>query len=63
VIGEGTKHASWHLQTLAVDPAYQRQGAAKSLVQTVVEKAAPTNTRLVVECATKTNVSPSFLFI
>ncbi|KAJ6554280.1 hypothetical protein B0H19DRAFT_948696, partial [Mycena capillaripes] len=26
VLGEGTKHASWHLQTLAVDPAYQRQG-------------------------------------
>ncbi|KAJ7730186.1 hypothetical protein B0H16DRAFT_1469758 [Mycena metata] len=25
MLGESTKHASWHLQTLAVDPEYQRK--------------------------------------
>ncbi|KAJ7161206.1 hypothetical protein C8R46DRAFT_1106717 [Mycena filopes] len=54
-IGEGTKHAAWHLQTLAVDPEYQRQGVGKLLVNAIVEKAVPTKTALCVECATETN--------
>ncbi|KAF8130902.1 hypothetical protein K438DRAFT_1435510, partial [Mycena galopus ATCC 62051] len=33
-----TKQNSWHLQTLAVDPEFQRQGAARALVNEVVEK-------------------------
>ncbi|KAJ7493618.1 hypothetical protein FB451DRAFT_446349 [Mycena latifolia] len=56
VMGEGTKHNSWHLQTLAVDPAYQRKHAATLLVNTVIEKAALTNTPLCVECSTEPNI-------
>ncbi|KAJ7272926.1 hypothetical protein C8J57DRAFT_1715252 [Mycena rebaudengoi] len=55
-LGEGTKHNSWHLQALGVDPDYQRQGAAALLVNKVAEKAAPTKTLLCVECSTETNV-------
>ncbi|KAJ6454415.1 hypothetical protein C8R45DRAFT_915340 [Mycena sanguinolenta] len=38
VLGEGTKLAAWHLQALAVDPAYHRKGVGKLLVNTIVEK-------------------------
>ncbi|KAJ6533373.1 hypothetical protein DFH09DRAFT_993372, partial [Mycena vulgaris] len=48
-LGEGTKHNSWHLQTLAVDPEYQRKGAARSLVNVIVEKASQTGSMLCVE--------------
>ncbi|KAF8145424.1 hypothetical protein K438DRAFT_1498424, partial [Mycena galopus ATCC 62051] len=37
-LGEGTKVAAWNLQTLGVDPTYHRQGVAKLLVNTIVEK-------------------------
>jgi len=60
VLGEGTKHNSWHLQTLAVDPAYQRKGAARLLVNTIVDKAkaaASGGTQaLCVECSTEPNI-------
>ncbi|KAJ7661933.1 hypothetical protein DFH06DRAFT_1325259 [Mycena polygramma] len=56
VIGEGTKHAAWHLQTLAVDPAFQRQGAGTCLVKTVAEKAALSGTQLCVECEKEMNI-------
>ncbi|KAJ7153026.1 hypothetical protein C8R43DRAFT_1235542 [Mycena crocata] len=56
VLGEGTKHNSWHLQTLAVDPKYQRKGAATLLVNAVAEKAILTKTPLCVECSTETNI-------
>ncbi|KAJ7769566.1 hypothetical protein DFH07DRAFT_683793, partial [Mycena maculata] len=49
VLGEGTKHNSWHLQTLGVDPEYQRKGAARLLVNAIVEKAKGTAARLCVE--------------
>ncbi|KAJ7447277.1 hypothetical protein B0H11DRAFT_1878732 [Mycena galericulata] len=55
VVGEGTKHNSWHLQTLAVDPEYQRKGAARILVSTIIEKAAATKTPLCVESSTEAN--------
>ncbi|KAJ7893039.1 hypothetical protein B0H13DRAFT_1719531, partial [Mycena leptocephala] len=55
-LGAGTKHNSWHLQTLAVDPQYQRQGAATALVNSVAEKARPTGGMLCVETAVETYV-------
>ncbi|KAF8145428.1 hypothetical protein K438DRAFT_1630192, partial [Mycena galopus ATCC 62051] len=57
-LGEGTKLAAWHLQTLGVDPAYHRQGVAKLLVNIIVEKARASqpHTALCVECATVPNV-------
>ncbi|KAJ7719843.1 hypothetical protein B0H16DRAFT_1432641 [Mycena metata] len=55
-LGKGTKHASWHLQTLAVDPEYQRKGAGRLLVNIIADKAAPTKTALCVECTTETNI-------
>ncbi|KAJ7718936.1 hypothetical protein B0H16DRAFT_1608136 [Mycena metata] len=54
-LGEGIKHASWHLQTLAVDPEYQRKGAGRLLVNIIADEAAPTKTALCVECTTETN--------
>jgi ribosomal protein S18 acetylase RimI-like enzyme len=58
-LGNGTKLAAWHLQTLGVDPAYQGQGVGKLLVKTIVEKSRAAGARpaLCVECATETNVS------
>ncbi|KAJ7865636.1 hypothetical protein B0H14DRAFT_3598738 [Mycena olivaceomarginata] len=57
-LGEGTKLAAWHLQTLGVDPAYQGQGVGKLLVNTIVEKSRATGAHpvLCVECATETNI-------
>ncbi|KAJ7038956.1 hypothetical protein C8F04DRAFT_1255526 [Mycena alexandri] len=55
-LSEGTKHAAWHLQTLAVDPEYQQKGAGRLLVNAIVDKAAPTKTALCVECSTETNI-------
>ncbi|KAF8176598.1 hypothetical protein K438DRAFT_1727125 [Mycena galopus ATCC 62051] len=57
-LGEGTKLAAWHLQTLGVDPAYHRQGVAKLLVNIIVEKARASqpHTALCVECATVPNI-------
>ncbi|KAJ7459409.1 hypothetical protein B0H11DRAFT_170831 [Mycena galericulata] len=55
VLGEGTEHNSWHLQTLPVDPKYQRTGAAKILVNTIIETAAATKTPLCVESSTEAN--------
>ncbi|KAJ7471679.1 hypothetical protein B0H11DRAFT_2039523 [Mycena galericulata] len=55
-LGEGTKHNSWHLQTLAVDPEYQRKGAARSLVNAIVEKASQTGSMLCVEVGNETNL-------
>ncbi|KAJ7748054.1 hypothetical protein B0H16DRAFT_1692217 [Mycena metata] len=52
-LGEGTKHASWHLQTLAVDPEYQRKGAGRLLVNIIADEAAPTKTASSIEVYTK----------
>ncbi|KAJ6484032.1 hypothetical protein C8R45DRAFT_829822 [Mycena sanguinolenta] len=57
---EDAKDNAWHLQTLAVDPEYQRRGAAKLLVEHVAEKAKLTQSSLCLECATKTNVIYSY---
>ncbi|KAJ7493617.1 hypothetical protein FB451DRAFT_446348, partial [Mycena latifolia] len=46
----------WRLQTIAVDPEYQRQGVATLLVNTIIEKAAATNTPLCVDCSEERNV-------
>ncbi|KAF7376940.1 N-acetyltransferase domain-containing protein [Mycena sanguinolenta] len=54
--GDDVKHNSWHLQTLGVDPAYQRRGAARLLIETVAEKAKITKSFLCLECSTETNV-------
>ncbi|KAJ6508440.1 hypothetical protein C8R45DRAFT_967433 [Mycena sanguinolenta] len=59
VLGEGTKLAAWHLQTLGVDPAYHRQGVGKLLVNTIVEKYRAGQAHppaLCVEAATETNL-------
>ncbi|KAJ7160004.1 hypothetical protein C8R43DRAFT_994084 [Mycena crocata] len=55
-LGDGTKHDSWHLQTLGVDPEYQRQGVATLLVNTVCEEASRTGTRLCVETESELDV-------
>ncbi|KAJ7614303.1 hypothetical protein DFH06DRAFT_1484389 [Mycena polygramma] len=52
-LGENTKHNSWHLQTLGVDPAYQRKGVATQLINTVAENA---NTLLCVEVEKEDNL-------
>ncbi|KAJ7667266.1 hypothetical protein B0H17DRAFT_950489, partial [Mycena rosella] len=62
-LGEGKKHNSWHLQTLGVDPEYHRKGAARLLVDTIVRKAASTNTALCVECGTETNVRRPYVLL
>ncbi|KAJ6484016.1 hypothetical protein C8R45DRAFT_999954 [Mycena sanguinolenta] len=54
--GEDAKHNAWHLQTLAVDPEYQRRGVAKLLVEAVAEKAKLTQSSLCLECETETNI-------
>ncbi|KAF8237728.1 hypothetical protein L208DRAFT_1375528 [Tricholoma matsutake] len=53
--GQGKKHASWHLQTLAVHPDHQRRGAAKQLVEIITKKAASDKSMMVVECGTDIN--------
>ncbi|KAF9016940.1 hypothetical protein BDZ89DRAFT_1075188 [Hymenopellis radicata] len=55
-LGPGVKHASWHLQTIGVDPAYQRKGAARQFIDTVHRKAAAQGETLVLECAKESNV-------
>ncbi|KAJ7238569.1 hypothetical protein B0H12DRAFT_1237821 [Mycena haematopus] len=57
-LGEGTKLAAWHLQTLGVDPAYHRRGVGKLLVNTILEKtrSAQPYPALCVEAATETNL-------
>ncbi|KAJ6525879.1 hypothetical protein DFH09DRAFT_995975 [Mycena vulgaris] len=55
-LGAGVKHDSWHLQTLAVDPQYQRRGAATLLVNTVVEKASLSGQKLCVEVQKAVNI-------
>ncbi|KAJ7123577.1 hypothetical protein C8R44DRAFT_670175 [Mycena epipterygia] len=55
-LGAGTKHNSWHLQTLGVDPDYQRKGAAGLLINMMVERARPTGTLLCLETDTETNI-------
>ncbi|KAJ6529039.1 hypothetical protein DFH09DRAFT_156361 [Mycena vulgaris] len=55
-LGDGVELNSWRLQTIAVDPAYQHQGAATLLVNTVIEIAARTNTPLCVDCSEEANV-------
>ncbi|KAJ7493674.1 hypothetical protein FB451DRAFT_1215096 [Mycena latifolia] len=55
-LGTGTKHNSWHLQTLGVDPQYQRKGAATLLVNTVVEKARISGAQLCVELEEDVNI-------
>ncbi|KAJ7153218.1 hypothetical protein C8R46DRAFT_1119777 [Mycena filopes] len=55
-LGQGTKHNSWHLQTLGVDPQYQRQGVAAVLINTIVEKASSAGAMLCVETETEVNV-------
>ncbi|KAJ7852154.1 hypothetical protein B0H13DRAFT_1904767 [Mycena leptocephala] len=59
-LGQGTKHSSWHLHTLAVDPEYQRKGAARSLVNAIVEKASQPGSMLCVEEGNETNVKRHF---
>ncbi|KAJ7123580.1 acyl-CoA N-acyltransferase [Mycena epipterygia] len=54
-LGGGTKNA-WHLQTLAVDPQYQRKGIASLLMNTVIEKARLTGTRLCLETQNEANI-------
>ncbi len=56
-LGPGVKHESWHLQTLGVDPAYQRKGAATQLIEVVHRKAAAQGQALVLECEEEFNVS------
>ncbi len=55
-LGPGVKHESWHLQTLGMDPAYQRKGAATQLIETVYRKAAAQGQALVLECSEDFNV-------
>ncbi|KAJ7703880.1 hypothetical protein B0H17DRAFT_1003148 [Mycena rosella] len=56
VLGVDMKHNSWHLQTLGVDPGYQRKGAATLLVNTIVEKASLSGAKLCVELENDVNV-------
>ncbi|KAJ7092350.1 hypothetical protein B0H15DRAFT_947911 [Mycena belliarum] len=56
VLGEGTKHNSWHLQTLAVDPQFQRKGAATLLIKEVVNKAQLSGAKLCLEVGTEVNI-------
>lgn len=37
-LGDGTKHAAWHLQVLAVLPEHQNKGIGKSLMKAVESK-------------------------
>ncbi|KAJ7143978.1 hypothetical protein C8R44DRAFT_759203 [Mycena epipterygia] len=55
-LGAAASHNSWHLQTLAVDPQYQRKGAATLLVNTIAEKARLTGSMLSLETETETNI-------
>ncbi|KAJ7264199.1 hypothetical protein C8J57DRAFT_1332048 [Mycena rebaudengoi] len=55
-LGEGTKHNSWHLQTLGVDPEYQRKGAAALLINTMIAKAAHSRDKLCLETGTDVNL-------
>jgi GNAT superfamily N-acetyltransferase len=55
-LGPGTRHNSWHLQTLAVDPEYQRKGVATLLINTIADKASLTGTMLCLEAETERNV-------
>jgi ribosomal protein S18 acetylase RimI-like enzyme len=59
-LGQGIKHSSWHLHTLAVDPEYERKGAARSLVNAIVEKASQPGSMLCVEGGNETNVKRHF---
>ncbi|KAF9008616.1 hypothetical protein BDZ89DRAFT_996828 [Hymenopellis radicata] len=55
-LGPGTKHESWHLQTLGIDPAYQRKGAATQLIDVVYRKTAAQGQALVLECEEEFNI-------
>ncbi|KAJ7123612.1 hypothetical protein C8R44DRAFT_670203 [Mycena epipterygia] len=55
-LGEGSELNSWRLQTIAVDPDYQRQRVGTLLVNTVKEQAAATKTPLCVDCSEESNV-------
>lgn len=55
-VGEAGELHSWRLQTLAVDPDYQRKGVGTLLVNTIAPKAALTKTPLCVDCSEVTNV-------
>ncbi|KAJ7718946.1 hypothetical protein B0H16DRAFT_1796405, partial [Mycena metata] len=55
-LGEGEALHSWRLQTLAVDPQYQRQHIGTSLVNAVIKRAEITKTPLCVDCSEETNV-------
>ncbi|KAJ7912545.1 hypothetical protein B0H13DRAFT_2191028 [Mycena leptocephala] len=55
-LSPGARHNSWHLQTLAVDPEYQRKGVATRLINMVAEKARLTGTMLCLETETEINI-------
>ncbi|KAJ7873482.1 hypothetical protein B0H14DRAFT_3438257 [Mycena olivaceomarginata] len=55
-VGEAGELHSWRLQTLAVDPDYQRKGVGTLLVNTIAPTAALTKTPLCVDCSEVTNV-------
>ncbi|KAF8157306.1 hypothetical protein K438DRAFT_340595 [Mycena galopus ATCC 62051] len=55
-LGAGVKHNSWHLQTLGIDPEYQRKGVATLLVNAIVEKAGTIGATMCVEAETELNI-------
>ncbi|KAF7305432.1 N-acetyltransferase domain-containing protein [Mycena chlorophos] len=64
-LGSGAKHNAWHLQTLAVDPEYQRRGIGTRLVNVKVDEAKREGSQIVVETPTEqlTSIcSPTMLF-
>ncbi|TFK24222.1 hypothetical protein FA15DRAFT_656085 [Coprinopsis marcescibilis] len=56
VLGEGVKLKSWHLQAIATDPDFQRQGVARAMIQIVKAKAARNRALLCLEVEDEQNL-------
>ncbi|TFK24223.1 hypothetical protein FA15DRAFT_619658 [Coprinopsis marcescibilis] len=56
VLGEGAKRSGWHLQAIATDPAYQRRGIARALMEVVRKQAAKKGQLLCLETENPRNL-------
>ncbi|KAF8210027.1 hypothetical protein K438DRAFT_1929769 [Mycena galopus ATCC 62051] len=55
-LGKVVECSSWKLQTIGVASEYRRRGIGRLLVNTIIPKAALTNTPMYVECMSETNL-------